>query len=185
MRKPFAIYAITVHGVGIAARLRDALPAADLYVSEKLFGRAPEGALRLPLPLSPTLARTFAGYDCHIFVISVGAVVRMIAPLLAATFLALMRWFQRHHADGPTFLCSCGLICALLASTAIGLYPYVLLSVPHPERSLTVVNTAAPPGALFTAAIWMIPGAMLLVIYQVFVYRTFRGKVVLGPGTHY
>src|SRR5260370_42440274 len=83
MRKLFAIYAITGHGVGIAARLRDALPVADLYVSEKLFGRAREGALPLPLPLSPTLARTFAAYDCHVFVISVGAVVRRIAPLLA------------------------------------------------------------------------------------------------------
>ncbi|GAC1341643.1 MAG: cobalamin biosynthesis protein [Myxococcales bacterium] len=82
-RKPFAIYAITVHGIGIGARLREALPAADLYVSEKLFSRAPEGALPLPLPLSPTLSRTFSAYDCHIFVISVGAVVRMIAPLLA------------------------------------------------------------------------------------------------------
>jgi cytochrome bd-type quinol oxidase subunit 2 len=60
-----------------------------------------------------------------------------------------------------------------------------LLSEPHPERSLTVVNAAASPGALFIAALWMIPGAMLLIIYQVFTYRTFGGKVVLGQGTHY
>jgi cobalt-precorrin 5A hydrolase len=32
--------------------------------------------------MGPTLADTFAAYDCHVFVISVGAVVRMIAPLL-------------------------------------------------------------------------------------------------------
>lgn len=82
-RKPFALYAITTHGIGIAERLREALPEADLFVSEKLFTRAPAGALPLPLPLSPALARTFAAYDCHVFVISVGAVVRMIAPLLA------------------------------------------------------------------------------------------------------
>jgi cobalt-precorrin 5A hydrolase len=82
-RKAFAIYAITVHGIGVGQRLRDVLPGADLLVSEKLLGRAPPGALPLPLPLSPALARTFTGYDCHVFVISVGAVVRMIAPLLA------------------------------------------------------------------------------------------------------
>src|SRR5262249_55831467 len=35
------------------------------------------------LPMGPHLAATFTAYDCHVFVISVGAVVRMIAPLLA------------------------------------------------------------------------------------------------------
>jgi cytochrome d ubiquinol oxidase subunit II len=113
------------------------------------------------------------------------APVLLIVPLLAAVLLALMGSFQRRLADGPAFLCSCGLIGALLASTAIGLYPYVLLSQPHPERSLTVANAAAAPGALVTAVIWIIPGAILVVIYQVFVYRTFGGKVTLGPGAHY
>jgi cobalt-precorrin 5A hydrolase len=81
-RKPFALYAITRHGIGIATKLRDAIPGADLFVSEKLMAQAPSGALPLPLPLGPVLADTFAAYDCHVFVISVGAVVRMVAPLL-------------------------------------------------------------------------------------------------------
>jgi cobalt-precorrin 5A hydrolase len=79
-RRPFAIYAITRHGIAIAERLRAQLPGADLFVSQKL--PAPEGALPLPLPMGPTLKETFTAYDCHIFIISVGAVVRMIAPLL-------------------------------------------------------------------------------------------------------
>ena len=81
-RKPFAVYAITRHGIAIAARLLPQLPGADLFVSEKLIASAPPGALRLPLPMGPTLSETFPAYDCHIFIISVGAVVRMIAPLL-------------------------------------------------------------------------------------------------------
>jgi cobalt-precorrin 5A hydrolase len=81
-RRSLALYAITRHGVAIASTLRDALPGADLFVSEKLASLAPEGSLPLPLPMGPTLARTFEAYDGHIFVISVGAVVRMIAPLL-------------------------------------------------------------------------------------------------------
>ena len=32
--------------------------------------------------MGPLLADTFLAYDCHVFVISVGAVVRMVAPLL-------------------------------------------------------------------------------------------------------
>jgi len=81
-RKPLAVYAITKHGIAIASRLLSQLLGADLFVSEKLIASAPAGALRLPLPMGPTLSKTFLGYDCHIFIISVGAVVRMIAPLL-------------------------------------------------------------------------------------------------------
>ena len=86
-RKSFAIFAITKHGLGHAARLAAQLPAADVYVSEKLIERARSEhgltqALPLGLPMGPTLQRTFTAYDCHVFVISVGAVVRMVAPLL-------------------------------------------------------------------------------------------------------
>ena len=81
-RKPFAVYAITKHGIAIASRLLPQLSGADLFVSEKLIASAPAGALRLPLPMGPALIETFPAYDCHIFIISVGAVVRMIAPLL-------------------------------------------------------------------------------------------------------
>lgn len=80
-RRTFAIYAITRHGIAIAQRLRAQLPDSDLYVSQKL---QPEqvNALPLSLPMGPMLQETFPAYDCHIFIISVGAVVRMIAPLL-------------------------------------------------------------------------------------------------------
>jgi cobalt-precorrin 5A hydrolase len=82
MRRPWAIYAITTHGIEIGKRLAEALPDADLFVSEKLFAKAPPGAKKLPLPMGPTLTETFTAYDCHVHVISVGAVVRMVAPLL-------------------------------------------------------------------------------------------------------
>ncbi|HEY0715103.1 MAG TPA: cobalamin biosynthesis central domain-containing protein, partial [Polyangia bacterium] len=85
-RRPFAVYAITRHGLAIAKRLHASLPDADLLVSSKLAATAsdevPQDARRFPLPMGPLLAETFAAYDCHVFVISVGAVVRMIAPLL-------------------------------------------------------------------------------------------------------
>jgi cobalt-precorrin 5A hydrolase len=81
-RGPLAVYAITKHGVRIAERLVVGLPGADLFVSEKLYAQAPPGSRPLPLPMGPALSDTFGAYDCHVFIISVGAVVRMIAPLL-------------------------------------------------------------------------------------------------------
>jgi cobalt-precorrin 5A hydrolase len=85
-RTPFAIYAITRHGAAIAARLAAALPGAEVFASDRVRGDpsagVPDGARPLPLPMGPVLAERFAAYDCHVFAISVGAVVRMIAPLL-------------------------------------------------------------------------------------------------------
>src|SRR5580698_5372662 len=81
-RKRFAVYAITRHGIEIAKKLISQVEEADLFVSQKLLSAAPEGALTLPLPMGPTLTETFTAYDCHVFIISVGAVVRMIAPLM-------------------------------------------------------------------------------------------------------
>jgi cobalt-precorrin 5A hydrolase len=81
-RRPFAVYAITRHGIDVARRITAQIAGADLFVSEKLASLAPPEAKRFPLPMGPLLTDTFTRYDGHIFVISVGAVVRMIAPLL-------------------------------------------------------------------------------------------------------
>jgi cobalt-precorrin 5A hydrolase len=83
-RRPFAIYAITRHGIEIGKRLLSELPGADLFVSEKLAALAPPEARRFPLPMGPLLADTFLAYDAHVFVISIGAVVRMLAPLIGS-----------------------------------------------------------------------------------------------------
>jgi cobalt-precorrin 5A hydrolase len=84
-RKPFALYAITKHGLDHARKLALALPGADVFVSEKLLALAADrevpNVLPMALPMGPTLEKAFLAYDCHVFIISVGAVVRMIAPL--------------------------------------------------------------------------------------------------------
>ncbi|MFV8828052.1 cobalt-precorrin 5A hydrolase [Alkalihalobacterium sp. APHAB7] len=79
-----AIVAITKHGVELIRELSSSIPKADLYYMRKfeqgdetekniqLF----EGSIRLLLP------DMFKRYDGIIMVISLGAVVRMIAPIL-------------------------------------------------------------------------------------------------------
>lgn len=83
-RKPYAIYVITKHGMKTGTELFLSLKGADLFVSPKFISEAPMGSKLLSLPMEPTLRETFMEYDCHIFVISVGAVVRMISPLLVS-----------------------------------------------------------------------------------------------------
>ena len=79
------LVAITKHGAAQAARLAADLPQADVCTSAKFaatFGtvanavRAYDGALR------DEIGPLFAGYDQLVFFVSLGAVVRLIAPHL-------------------------------------------------------------------------------------------------------
>ncbi|MBW0435328.1 cobalamin biosynthesis protein [Leptospira yasudae] len=81
-RKPYSVFVITKHGLEIAKKIRSAWEEVDLFVSPKFLDQAPAGSKPLSLPMDKTMRETFQEYDCHIFIISVGAVVRMIAPLL-------------------------------------------------------------------------------------------------------
>ncbi|EMF84380.1 cobalamin biosynthesis protein [Leptospira weilii serovar Topaz str. LT2116] len=81
-RKPYSVFVITKHGLEIAKRIQSAWTEVDLFVSSKFIQEAPPNSKPLSLPMDQTLREIFRKYDCHIFIISVGAVVRMIAPLL-------------------------------------------------------------------------------------------------------
>ncbi|WP_226528909.1 cobalt-precorrin 5A hydrolase [Metabacillus niabensis] len=83
-RKPYALVAITKHGVAHARSYAEKFPYADLYYMKK-FEQGDEdmrqiqlfdGTVRL---LLPALFQQYKGIIC---IISLGAVVRMIAPLL-------------------------------------------------------------------------------------------------------
>ncbi|QPA32448.1 cobalt-precorrin 5A hydrolase [Thermaerobacillus caldiproteolyticus] len=80
----YAVVAITKHGVDIARKVGEQLPNAHVYYTNK-FARGDEakkgihvfeGNVRL---LLPSLFQTYRGL---VLIISLGAVVRMIAPLL-------------------------------------------------------------------------------------------------------
>lgn len=80
-----AIVAITKHGAAIASRLAMALPEAEVVASEKQAGELGE----FPNPrkiyqgaLSAQIGGFFQDYDQIIFLVSLGAVVRLIAPHL-------------------------------------------------------------------------------------------------------
>ena len=79
------LVAITKHGAALAARLAADLPGADICTSAKFAAhfatasnqvRAYDGALR------DQIGPLFAGYDQIVFFVSLGAVVRLIAPHL-------------------------------------------------------------------------------------------------------
>lgn len=80
----YAVVAITKHGVELARRLQRSFDHADVYYMSK-FARGDESGRNIQLfegsvrMLFPAL---FPAYDGIICIISLGAVVRMIAPIL-------------------------------------------------------------------------------------------------------
>src|SRR5947209_15319849 len=91
--------------------------------------------------------------------------VYFVVPLLAMVVVAALWYFRRRADDFRAFLSSCGLIFTLGASTGIGLYPYLLPSQPHPERSFTISNSASGSLSLQVGLIWLSFGLVLVIFH--------------------
>jgi cytochrome d ubiquinol oxidase subunit II len=64
----------------------------------------------------------------------------------------------------------------MLLSAAFGLYPLVLPASDHVDN-LTIYNASASQYGQTVGLIWWILGMILAVIYFIFAYRLFWGKV--------
>ena len=67
----------------------------------------------------------------------------------------------------------------LLGATAFALFPNLLTSSTDPSASLTIHNAAAQPYGLSVGLTWWVLGMTLAAGYFIYVYRSFRGKLVL------
>jgi len=79
------LVAITRHGAAQAARLAGDLPGADICTSAKFaaqFSGLPNAVRAYDGALRDEIGPLFAGYDQIVFFVSLGAVVRLIAPHL-------------------------------------------------------------------------------------------------------
>jgi cytochrome d ubiquinol oxidase subunit II len=106
-------------------------------------------------------------------------------PALAVGGLIGVLWFVSRRDEAKAFLASSAYLVGMLASAAFGLYPYVLPSVLDPAMGLTAQGTAAGESGLRIGLGWWIPGLVLVVIYFVYAYRRFAGKVALDRGGGY
>jgi cytochrome bd ubiquinol oxidase subunit II len=101
----------------------------------------------------------------------------LFAPAITAAAAVAIKYFQRRQDGGRAFVASATLIAGILASVAAGLYPRLLPAGPgsaHP--GLDIFNAASPEGSLRTALAIYLWGLTLVALYQVTVYRLWRGK---------
>lgn len=82
------------------------------------------------------------------------------------------------------FLTSSGTIALLIALIAIGLFPNLIYSVPDPQNSLNIYNSASTKTTLTTMLIVACIGMPLVLGYTGLVYWVFRGKVKLDKNSY-
>ena len=107
----------------------------------------------------------------------------LLFPLLAVAGLAGVAFELRKKEERKAFLASCAYLTGMLISVVFGVYPMVL-PARNPVYSLTVATAKAGDYGLKVGLIWWVLGMILAAGYFTFVYRSFKGKVVVDKDSH-
>lgn len=108
--------------------------------------------------------------------------VGMLIPVVVFASLGTMMWCNAKAKERAAFVASCVYIAGMLVGAAFALYPVVLPASTDPGYSLTIYNSAAGHHGLMVGLVWWCIAAILALIYFVFIFRMFRGKVRLEDG---
>lgn len=107
-----------------------------------------------------------------ILLIAVGASIVSIPVLVKA------------GKNGYAFLSSSVMIASMILLSAISLFPRLVPSSIDLAYSLTIYNSSSTQGTLFTMLIIALLGMPFVVGYTIFIYRVFRGKVILNKESY-
>jgi len=84
-----------------------------------------------------------------------------------------------HQRDWRAFLSSAAAMVTLMLLFGLNQYPNLVYSLPQPENSLTVLNSASSPRTLGIMLVIALIGLPIVLGYTVSIYWIFRGKVKL------
>jgi cytochrome d ubiquinol oxidase subunit II len=168
-----SLAALTMHGaLWVALKTHDPIAARARHAASRVWwgvlvltGLITMITMRLQPQVPANLARWPLG---------------MLFPLLALLGLIGVPWFLARRSDGRAFLASVAYLAGMLTSVVFGLYPYVLPASTGMERALTIHNASAGETGLRIGVIWWTIGMILALVYHVFIYRHFAGRVAVG-----
>jgi cytochrome d ubiquinol oxidase subunit II len=120
--------------------------------------------IAVPL-VQPSLRLNFAGHP-----------VEYLVPLSGVFALGSSLYLRHRRCDTAAFFASSLFILIMLASVAVGMYPYLLASTTDPALSLTVFNAATDSYGLTAGFGWFAVGFALILVYQMYVHYLFWGK---------
>lgn len=84
---------------------------------------------------------------------------------------------------GRAFLASSAAIAATIGLVAVSLFPRIVIAT-DPARNLTVAAHSSSPRTLTTMLVIALIGMPLVIGYTIFVYRIFKGKVVITKDSY-
>jgi cytochrome bd ubiquinol oxidase subunit II len=90
----------------------------------------------------------------------------------------------RLKKNGLAFLFSSITIGVMIGLAALSLFPRLVPSSIDLSYSLTIYNASSTPRTLFTMLIIALTGMPLVIGYTIFVYRVFKGKVVINKESY-
>ena len=108
-----------------------------------------------------------------------------IIPLIVLASLVSMQLFLRKGRDLAAFFSSTAYIVGMLGGAAFAMYPCLLPATTNPSYSLTIHNAKTGAYSLRVGLVWWVIGVALAIAYFTFLYRSFKGKVVLDEETGY
>jgi cytochrome d ubiquinol oxidase subunit II len=100
-------------------------------------------------------------------------------PLIGVVALVAALGLRSRDWDAGAFYATSLMILALLAGTAWGSYPNILIATGDPANNLTVTNATAGAYGMQVGLWWFLIGFGLIVAYQIIAHRAFWGKVQL------
>jgi cytochrome bd ubiquinol oxidase subunit II len=103
--------------------------------------------------------------------------------LLIAAVVAVPVALRRERAFG-TLLATSGVVFSVVALAGVGLFPRLVPSRLDLAHSLTLSNSAAGPSTLLAMLVITLIGMPLVLTYTFFIYRVFKGKVVIGDDSY-
>jgi cytochrome d ubiquinol oxidase subunit II len=114
----------------------------------------------------------------------------LASPVTWVAFLALLGGLVyvpiavRAERMGRALLASSTAIAAHIALVGVGLYPRLVPSLTDLAHSLTIANASSTERTLTTMLVIALLGMPLVIGYTLFIYRVFKGKVVIGESSY-
>lgn len=90
----------------------------------------------------------------------------------------------RQGASGKAFTASSVLIAGMIGLMAISLFPRLVPSLTNLSFSFTIYNSSSTQGTLQTMLIIALLGMPLVIGYTIFIYKAFKGKVVIDEDSY-
>ncbi len=103
--------------------------------------------------------------------------ITWLIPVAVIGALAAIKFFNWRGKDKAAFIGSSAYLAFMLVGAVVALFPNVLPAI-ETSNSLTIYNSAAGSYGLRVGIVWWIIGMLIAISYFVFLFRTFRGKVV-------